>query len=100
MRGFDHIALIGEYLSDWLNIPYSQNSLLRTRDTLAQITLKRQHRHRNLNGAFTLTHSVIGQHIAIVDDVLTTGATMQTAAQLLICAGAQTVQAWTICRTL
>ncbi|OHT22974.1 competence protein ComF [Providencia stuartii] len=100
MRGFDHIASIGEYLSNWLNIPYSRNSLLRTRDTLAQITLKRNYRHSNLNGAFTLTGSVVGQHIAIIDDVLTTGATMQTAAQLLICAGAQTVQAWTICRTL
>ncbi|EPU3839545.1 DNA utilization protein GntX [Providencia stuartii] len=100
LREFDHIAFIGEYLAKWLNIAYSRNSLLRTRDTLAQITLKRKHRHSNLNGAFTLTTPVIGQHVAIFDDVLTTGATMQAAAQLLICAGVETVQAWSLCHTL
>lgn len=99
-RGFDHMALIGENLSRWLNIPYSQNSLLRSRDTLAQITLKREHRRKNLKGAFTLETTVSGLHVAILDDVITTGSTMNTAAQLLICAGARTVDAWSLCRTL
>ncbi|WP_368884934.1 DNA utilization protein GntX [Providencia vermicola] len=99
-RGFDHVAFIGEYLSKWLNITYSRNSLLRTRDTLTQITLKRKYRYSNLNGAFTLMRPITGQRVAILDDVLTTGATMQAAAQLLICAGVQTVQAWSLCRTL
>ncbi|EKT57190.1 phosphoribosyltransferase family protein [Providencia burhodogranariea] len=99
-RGFDHVAFIGEYLARWLNITYSRNSLLRTRDTLTQITLKRKYRHSNLNGAFSLTTSVTGRQVAILDDVITTGATMQAAAQLLICAGVQTVEAWSVCRTL
>lgn len=99
-RGFDHIAYIGEKIAHWLNITYSRNSLLRTRDTLTQITLKRQNRHSNLNGAFALTTSITGQKVALIDDVITTGATMQEAAQLLICAGAQSVQAWSVCRTL
>ena len=99
-RGFDHMALIGQNLSRWLNIPYSGNSLMRTRDTLAQITLEREYRLNNLKDAFTLTTTVSGLHIAIIDDVITTGATMNTAAQLLICAGAHTVDAWSLCRTL
>lgn len=100
-RGFDHIAFIGEYLSRWLNITYSRNSLVRTRDTLTQITLKRKYRYSNLKGAFTLTTPLeTGRHIAILDDVITTGATMQAASQLLICAGAQAIQAWSVCRTL
>ncbi|APC09979.1 MULTISPECIES: phosphoribosyltransferase family protein [Providencia] len=99
-RGFDHMALIGEILSRWLNIPYSQNSLLRSHDTLAQITLKREHRRANLKGAFTLETSVSGLHVAIIDDVITTGSTMNSAAKLLICAGAHTVDAWSLCRTL
>ncbi|HGN1706384.1 TPA: DNA utilization protein GntX [Providencia rettgeri] len=99
-RGFDHMALIGENLSRWLNIPYSQNSLVRSRDTLAQITLKREHRRNNLKGAFTLKIPVSGLHVAIIDDVITTGSTMNAAAQLLICAGARTVDAWSLCRTL
>ncbi len=99
-RGFDHMALIGENLSTWLNIPYSRNSLLRTRDTLTQITLERERRRSNLRDAFTLKDTVSGLHVAIVDDVITTGATMNTAAQLLICAGAHTVDAWSLCRTL
>lgn len=94
------MALIGENLSRWLNIPYSRNSLLRSRDTLAQITLKREHRRKNLKGAFTLETRVSGLHIAILDDVITTGSTMNAAAQLLICAGARTVDAWSLCRTL
>lgn len=99
-RGFDHMAMVGEKLSMWLNTPFSQNSLLRTRDTIAQITLKREHRQRNLRNAFTLEGSVSGLHVAIIDDVITTGATMNNAAQLLICAGAHTVDAWSLCRTL
>lgn len=99
-RGFDHMALIGENLSRWLNIPYSQNSLSRSRATLAQITLKREHRRNNLKGAFTLENPVSHLHVAVLDDVITTGSTMYTAAQLLICAGAHTVDAWSLCRTL
>lgn len=99
-RGFDHMELIGDRLARWLNIGYSQNSLLRTRDTLAQVSLARHQRHKNLNQAFTLETSVSGLHIAIIDDVITTGATMNAAAQLLICAGAHTVDAWSLCRTL
>lgn len=99
-RGFDHMALIGGNLTTWLNIAYSQNSLLRSRDTLAQVSLTRKQRRNNLKEAFTLETSVSGLHIAIIDDVITTGSTMHAAAQLLICAGAHTVDAWSLCRTL
>ncbi|MEQ5574055.1 DNA utilization protein GntX [Providencia huaxiensis] len=99
-RGFDHMALIGENLSRWLNIPYSQNSLSRSRATLAQTTLKRVYRRNNLKGAFTLNDSVSNLQVAVIDDVITTGSTMNSAAQLLICAGAHTVDAWSLCRTL
>ncbi|WP_272675110.1 ComF family protein [Providencia sp. PROV075] len=94
------MALIGENLSRWLNIPYSQNSLSRSRATLAQTTLKREYRQNNLKGAFTLNDSVSNLHVAVIDDVITTGSTMNAAAQLLICAGARTVDAWSLCRTL
>ena len=94
------MALIGENLSRWLNIPYSQNSLSRSRATLAQTTLKREYRRNNLKGAFTLNDSVSNLHVAVIDDVITTGSTMNSAAQLLICAGAHTVDAWSLCRTL
>ncbi|EKT63422.1 phosphoribosyltransferase family protein [Providencia alcalifaciens] len=99
-RGFDHMALMGSNLATWLNIAYSQNSLRRSRDTLAQVSLTRKQRRNNLKKAFALETSVSGLHIAIIDDVITTGATMHAAAQLLICAGAHTVDAWSLCRTL
>lgn len=94
------MALIGGNLTTWLNIAYSQNSLLRSRDTLTQVSLTRKQRRNNLKEAFTLETSVSGLHIAIIDDVITTGSTMHAAAQLLICAGAHTVDAWSLCRTL
>nr|WP_314266569.1 DNA utilization protein GntX [uncultured Moellerella sp.] len=99
-RGFDQVDEIGWRLAKWLKIAYSNKSLIRTRDTLTQVTLKRTQRQRNIRDAFSLEGTVQGRNVALLDDIITTGATMNTAAQLLICAGALSVQAWSICRTL
>ncbi|MEI9747821.1 DNA utilization protein GntX [Moellerella wisconsensis] len=99
-RGFDQVNQIGELIAKWLNIEYSSELLTRSRDTLTQTTLNRTQRQRNLQHAFSLHGSVQERHIALFDDVITTGTTMNSAAELLICAGASTVQAWSICRTL
>ncbi len=79
------MALIGENLSRWLNIPYSQNSLSRSRATLAQTTLKREYRQNNLKGAFTLNDSVSNLHVAVIDDVITTGSTMNACTIVDLC---------------
>jgi len=76
-------------------------TLLRLRDTPQQARLPLDQRRRNLRGAFTLSPSARpnGLHLALVDDVLTTGATAQQLARLLIRAGALRVDVYCLART-
>lgn len=62
--------------------------------------LSRTQRLTNLSSAFAVTRDVRGLHIALTDDVITTGATMTALSELLIRAGAAAVQVWCLCRTL
>ena len=77
--------------------------LLRIRHTPAQRTLPRAERLTNLKGAFALeplrAHEVRGQRLLLVDDVMTSGASLHTAASVLLEAGAQQVNALVLART-
>lgn len=77
--------------------------LLRVRHTPAQHTLNRAHRLANLQGSMALeplrAHEVRGRHLLLIDDVMTSGASLQTAAQVLIACGAQQVSALVLART-
>ncbi|NOU52773.1 ComF family protein [Pseudoalteromonas sp. JBTF-M23] len=69
-------------------------ALFRVRATKAQSTLSRAQRKRNLKDAFSLSHCIQGKNIAIIDDVITTGSTMDAAAQTCLDAGAAKVWAF------
>ena len=77
--------------------------LLRIRHTPAQRTLPRADRLANLQGAFVVeplqAHRVRGQRVLLVDDVMTSGASLHTAAQALLLAGAREVSAIVLART-
>lgn len=77
--------------------------LLRLRDTPAQSALPREARLRNVRGAFGVAdgqvRTVAGQHVLLVDDVMTSGATLSGAAQALRAAGAARVTALVLART-
>jgi predicted amidophosphoribosyltransferase len=62
--------------------------------------LQWRERRRNVRGAFVAAAPVQGRHLAIVDDVMTTGATMEAAAAALLAAGAARVDAWVVARAL
>jgi ComF family protein len=81
-RGYNQCAMLGQWLSDQLDIPCQAHWLLRTQDTPAQQALDAKTRKRNLLNAFALAPDaqVRGLHLALVDDVLTTGATAQSLA--------------------
>ena len=75
--------------------------LLRVRDTARQSSLPRAQRQKNLRGAFSVPDPdrVAGQRLALVDDVMTSGNTLNEAAQTLLAAGAASVMALVVART-
>ena len=101
-RGFDQVEAIAKPLARWLNCSYHPNTLIRTRATLAQTHLNAKQRQQNLDNAFIVnrTVSVAGKDLALIDDVITTSATLNAIVPLLFRAGARSVEVWAICRTL
>jgi ComF family protein len=72
----------------------------RSRDTPAQLDLPYDERRRNVRGAFRCTRAVLGRTVAVVDDVMTTGATLDELAAALKGAGAARVVNWVVARTV
>ena len=98
-RGFDQAAEIARRVARITGIPMA-TGLRRVRDTPAQAAMPWKDRARNVRGAFVADPSLSGLRIAIVDDVMTTGATLASAASAALRSGALTVEAWAVARTL
>ena len=100
-RGYNQAAMLARWLSRDLGLPVDEQLLLRPHDTIAQQQLDARQRQRNLLKVFALAPGaqVQGQHLALVDDVLTTGATAHSLARLLIDAGARQVDVYCLART-
>jgi len=99
-RGFNQSDLLCRPLARWLACAWDKAAIARIRATPVQHQLSARRRKHNLRHAFRLELPVRGLHIAIVDDVVTTGSTVAEIAQLLLRSGAATVQVWCLCRTL
>jgi ComF family protein len=100
-RGFNQAAMLARWLGTDLDIPVDERLLLRTHDTDAQQALNADARRKNLRNAFALAPDAVvkGRHLALIDDVLTTGATAQALAALLMNAGAARVDVYCLART-
>ncbi|WP_203009338.1 ComF family protein [Pseudomonas paraversuta] len=100
-RGYNQAAMLSHWLSARLNIPCREHWLLRTQDTPTQQALDAKARKRNLLQAFGLSPGaqVQGLHLTLIDDVLTTGATAESLARLLLKAGARRVDVYCLART-
>ncbi|WAP64199.1 ComF family protein [Pseudomonas fortuita] len=98
-RGFNQAGMLGRWLGSQLGVNCDERILARTRETPAQQRLDAKARRHNLRQAFAVTRELEGKHVAIVDDVLTTGATAQAIAQALRRAGARRVDVYCLART-
>ena len=98
-RGYDQALELARPLARALGLALSPDGLHRTRDTEAQSRLDAKGRRRNMRGAFATTRgAALPDHVALVDDVMTTGATLQAAALALRRAGVRRVDAWVCAR--
>lgn len=99
-RGFNHATEIARVVAHALHLPLDTRSCQRTRDTPPQMGLKFDTRRRNLRSAFICTSSVRNKHIALIDDVMTTGSSLNELAATLKRAGASEVSCWVVARAL
>ncbi|KOC91102.1 DNA utilization protein GntX [Winslowiella iniecta] len=99
-RGFNQADLLAHLLAHGCGSDYQPQALRRVRAGNVQHQLSASARRKNLRGAFRLEIDVRGRHIAVVDDVVTTGSTVGEISRLLMAAGAASVQVWCLCRTL
>ncbi len=98
-RGFNQAQLLASVASRRLGVPLL-DALLRLRDTPPQATLVLAMRHDNVRDAFAATRRLDGLVVALVDDVMTSGATLEAAARSLSRAGARRVGAFVVARAL
>ena len=98
-RGYNQAAEIARPLAAAIRSPLEISMCVRERDTAAQTDLPYAARHRNVRSAFRCARALAGASVAVVDDVMTTGATLGELAATLKAAGAARVENWVVART-
>ena len=99
-RGYNQAALLANRLGRATCLPVRPAALIRVRATVAQMSLNAAQRKENVDGAFRCDDlTVRGQHVLLIDDVCTTGATLDACAVALKMAGAAEVRGLTLART-
>jgi ComF family protein len=101
LRGYNQSELIAVMLAREISVPIHRHALIKTRNTGPQTALARTKRMRNLDGSFAAVDRtlVTGKDLLLVDDIVTTGATLEACARELLKAGARCVYAFTLART-
>lgn len=98
-RGYDQALELAKPVAHALHLPLLAKALQRRKTTTAQSRLDAAARQRNLRDAFVVANSAaLPAHVVLVDDVMTTGATLHAAARALRKAGVQRVDAWVCAR--
>lgn len=98
-RGFDQALELAKMIARHKAIPLRTDLLYRTRNTSAQSYLDAGQRHNNLRNAFVANkRGSIPAHVALVDDVMTTGTTVRECTKVLLKAGVKRVDIWVMAR--
>lgn len=97
-RGYNQSEEIGRIVARNLRCEWRPQGLRRAKATLAQSTLSRIERTRNVRDAFWAHPAMAGLRVVVIDDVMTTGATLDAASRALLRAGAVWVDVWVVAR--
>lgn len=98
-RGYNQAELVASALAELLQVPLACGGLRRTRETRSQVGLDVASRAQNVHGAFQADPTVVrGRAVLLVDDLVTTGATLAACAEALWAAGSAHVFAVTVAR--
>jgi len=98
-KGYNQTEQLAFILSKLLHIKLDTQLIFKNRDTLAQAKLKAKQRKKNLKAAFSVITNNY-QHVAIIDDIMTTGSTANEIAKTLKESGIKKVDVWVLARTL
>lgn len=98
-RGYNQALELARLAAAALDAPIDAAACIKLRDTAPQSRLPWAERRRNIRGAFVTLADLHGKHVVVVDDVLTTGATLDAVAGSLKKAGAASVSGWVVART-
>ena len=100
-RGYNQAELIAEELSSRLKLPLIDGALVKTKENKSHAKLKRREREENVRGVYEVTspEAFKGRRVLVVDDVMTTGATLGEVSRVLYKARARSVEALTYCST-
>ncbi|HEX4209528.1 MAG TPA: ComF family protein [Candidatus Binataceae bacterium] len=101
-RGFNQAVLLGQVIARQLKCPLDSSSLVRVRETDAQTGKDMRERRKNIRDAFSIRRParIANRRVLLVDDVMTTGATVDECARTLLAAGARRVDVLTLARAL
>lgn len=99
-RGFNQALELARAMAQSLAAPVDAALCVKTRETSPQTRLPWKERRKNIRGAFVVLGDVAGRDVVVVDDVLTTGATLNELARNLKNAGAASVTGWVVARTV
>src|SRR6266851_568641 len=99
-RGFNQAAMLAEEVARRLELPLDATSFARRRATSSQTARHHDDRIRNVRRAFVVIHPerIRGQRILLIDDVMTTGGTVNECARTLLAGGAASVDVFTLAR--
>jgi competence protein ComFC len=98
-RGYNQALIIANELSRFLNIPVKKDLILKSKDVPPQANLSRGERFKNIKNAFSLRNRVNFAKVIIVDDIITTTATVNEAAKIVKKGGADEIYVFALCRT-
>ncbi|MFW5431644.1 MAG: ComF family protein [Methylophilaceae bacterium] len=98
-RGFNQSLEVAKVMAKLLNVKCDTRSCNRIKDTLPQASLAVKERLKNMKGAFNCQKTFVGQHVVLIDDVMTTGASLNELAKTIKKAGAEKVSCYVLART-